>query len=84
MKFLAVALPALLLVSTAASGAELDASSDTPNTEATAPAEQAGQTEEAAEDRQICRRVETNTGSRVPFRRLCMTEREWRAYNRQN
>ena len=35
-------------------------------------------------ERQICRRVETNTGSRVPWRRLCMTERQWRAYNRQN
>ena len=35
-------------------------------------------------ERQICRRVDTNTGSRVPWRRLCMTEREWRVYNRQD
>jgi len=84
MKFLAVALPALLLVSTAASGAELDASSGTANAEATTPAAPAGQTEEAADDRQICRRIETNTGSRVPFRRVCMTEREWRVFNRRD
>jgi len=36
------------------------------------------------EERRICRRVETNTGSRVPFRRLCLTERQWEAYRRQN
>jgi len=35
-------------------------------------------------ERQICRRIETNTGSRVPWRRVCMTEREWRIFNRQN
>jgi hypothetical protein len=31
-------------------------------------------------NRRICRRVETNTGSRVPFRTLCLTERQWRTY----
>lgn len=36
------------------------------------------------DERQICRRVETNTGSRVPWRRICMTERQWQAYNRRN
>jgi hypothetical protein len=35
-------------------------------------------------ERRICRRVETNTGSRVPFRRMCLTERQWEAYRRQN
>ena len=35
-------------------------------------------------ERRICRRVETNTGSRVPWRRVCMTERQWRVYNRHN
>lgn len=35
-------------------------------------------------DRRVCRRVETNTGSRVPFRRVCLTERQWEAYRRQN
>ena len=32
------------------------------------------------EERRICRRVETNTGSRVPFRTLCLTERQWEDY----
>ena len=31
-------------------------------------------------NRRICRRVETNTGSRVPFRTMCLTERQWRSY----
>lgn len=31
-------------------------------------------------NRRICRRVETNTGSRVPFRTICLTERQWRNY----
>ena len=35
-------------------------------------------------ERQICRRIETNTGSRVPHRRVCMTEREWRIFNRRD
>ena len=30
-------------------------------------------------NRRICRRVDTNTGSRVPYRLICMTAREWRA-----
>lgn len=84
MKFLAVALPALLFAS-AASGAELDSSSAT-GAEAAASAESSAAEAPSAdaEDRQICRRIETNTGSRVPHRRVCMTEREWRAFNRQN
>ena len=36
------------------------------------------------DERQICRRIETNTGSRVPHRRVCMTEREWEIFNRQD
>ena len=42
-------------------------------------------TEEPEEDpdRRICRRIETNTGSRVPHRRVCMTAAQWRAYDRR-
>jgi len=84
MKFLAIALPALFLAS-AAAGAELEAPSSATGVEAGASERTAnGEAAEAGDDRQICRRVETNTGSRVPFRRICMTEREWRAYNRQD
>ena len=84
MKLLAVALPALFLA-TAATGAELDASSSAAGAQSGTPVEQSATAEaEQAEDRQICRRIETNTGSRVPHRRVCMTEREWQAFNRQN
>ena len=41
------------------------------NSAATAPEEDP--------NRRICRRVDTNTGSRVPYRLICMTAREWRA-----
>lgn len=34
-------------------------------------------------DRRVCRRIETNTGSRVPHRLVCLTVRQWRAYDRQ-
>jgi hypothetical protein len=34
-------------------------------------------------DRRVCRRIETNTGSRVPHRLVCMTARQWRAHDRQ-
>ena len=89
MKSLAVALGALCLVSVSASAAasQLDSPANGDGREATAPAERSGngEAEDGADDeRQICRRIETNTGSRVPFRRVCMSEREWRAYNRQN
>ena len=85
MKFFAVALPALFLAS--AASAQLDGSSSAGGAETAAPAEPsaAASTDQAgSEDRQICRRIETNTGSRVPHRRVCMTEREWQAFNRQN
>lgn len=33
-------------------------------------------------DRRICRRVETASGSRMSYRRLCMTAEQWRTFNR--
>ena len=36
------------------------------------------------EERRICRRVDTNTGSRVPFRTVCLTERQWEGRRRRN
>jgi|RhiMethySRZTD1v2_1073278.scaffolds.fasta_scaffold2817307_1 hypothetical protein len=35
-------------------------------------------------ERRICRRVETPTGSRMPYRRMCMTADQWRSFNRNN
>jgi hypothetical protein len=43
-------------------------------------AEEAGE----GENRRICRRVETASGSRMSYRRLCMTARQWRDFNRNN
>ena len=36
------------------------------------------------EERRICRRVDTNTGSRVPFRTVCLTERQWEERQRRD
>ena len=36
------------------------------------------------ENRRICRRVEIASGSRMSFRRMCMTARQWRDFNRNN
>lgn len=33
--------------------------------------------------RRICRRVETASGSRMSYKRLCMTAEQWRTFNRQ-
>ena len=35
-------------------------------------------------ERRICRRIETATGSRMSYRRMCMTADQWRNFNRQN
>jgi len=67
------------------------ASEDGAATNGTQPTQTATQTTNSSSatagddnERQICRRIDTNTGSRVPWRRVCMTERQWRAFNRQN
>ena len=87
MKAFVVVISSLLL---AAPGLA-QASEDNATTNGTQPSQTAtpannSSSAVAGEDgeRQICRRVDINTGSRVPWRRLCMTERQWRAYNRQN
>ena len=85
MRFAAVALPALLFAS--AAGAQTDASSNGAangsNSQTQRSAEGAG--DDATDpDRRICRRVETNTGSRVPHRLVCMTRAQWQAQRRQN
>jgi hypothetical protein len=35
-------------------------------------------------DRRICRRVENGSSSRMTTRRVCMTAREWRDYQRNS
>lgn len=52
---------------------------------ATPPAPTESTSNPAPVERQICRRVEANTGSRlVNARRVCMTAREWREFERGN
>ena len=55
-------------------------------TEATETPENAASTSGDAEggERRICRRVETGTGSRMSYRRMCMTADQWRNFNRTN
>ena len=60
------------------SGAVLEGGSgDLPDGESTS-----GQNEDG--ERRICRRVETDSQSRLSTRRLCLTAREWRDFNRRN
>ena len=77
MRVLAVAIssfflaaPALAQPSGNATGSS-GSDSATSNSASTAPEEDP--------DRRICRRVDTNTGSRVPYRLVCMTARQWEA-----
>jgi hypothetical protein len=85
MKFAAFALPALIFAS--AAGAQVDStSSSSPNGTSAQTERNAGNGSEDATDpdRRICRRIEVNTGSRVPHRLVCMTQRQWQAQRRQN
>jgi len=59
------------------SGAVLDSGPEAPH-----EASQGGETEEG--ERRICRRVETDSASRMATRRLCLTARDWREHQRRN
>ena len=53
------------------------------------PSSQSGQTSGGApvneDDRIVCRRIQADTGSMIGGnRRVCMTKREWREYERNN
>ena len=80
MKAFAVVISGLLLVSPAVAS---DTNTNTNQTQAPAAEANgdAGTGTQTAEDqdpnRRICRRIETNTGSRVPFRTVCLTARQW-------
>ena len=62
---------------------------NTNQTETTAAEANGGSNSETAQaedqdpNRRVCRRVETNTGSRVPFRTMCLTNRQWRERDHQ-
>ena len=39
---------------------------------------------QSEDDRVVCRRMQADTGSMIGSRRVCMTKRDWREYERQN
>jgi hypothetical protein len=59
----------------AAAGTEAGSSSATDQREVTA-------SENNEANRQICRRMDSPTGSRMNARRICMTAEQWRSFNR--
>ena len=51
------------------------------------PSTQSGSTAggpQSEDDRIVCRRLQADTGSMIGSRRVCMTKREWREYERNN
>jgi hypothetical protein len=51
------------------------------------PSSQSGSTAggtQSEDDRVVCRRLQADTGSMIGSRRVCMTKREWREYERNN
>lgn len=68
----------LLMAPAAAQTSDTNAASDQPAAQTQTQTEEG---EPAADpNRRICRKVETNTGSRVPHRTVCLTEQQWRNY----
>jgi hypothetical protein len=68
------------------SGASLYAGSDVPPEMAANGESEDGASDESESDdseRRICRRVEVNSASRMPTRRLCLTARQWREHHRR-
>lgn len=67
----------LLMAPAAAQTSDTNAATEQPAAQSEAQPE--GQAA-ADPNRRICRKVETNTGSRVPHRTVCLTEQQWRNY----
>ena len=68
----------LLMAPAAAQTSDTNASTEQPAAQSQSQAE--GSQPPADPNRRICRKVDTNTGSRVPYRTVCLTERQWRNY----
>jgi len=60
---------------TAANGADMGERGDTPESTGSGDASTDG-------ERRICRRIETYSGSRMAYRRVCRTADEWRSAQR--
>ena len=82
MKLVAIALPAFLLASAAAAEVNTSPAGTDDNAAAAGRSAPVQAEDDEDEDRRVCRRVETNTGSRVPHRLVCLTASEWRARER--
>lgn len=85
MKALVVGISALFL-STAAfgqNGGVMSGSGSALSSGAADTAEAPPADEGQGDTRRICRRVETASGSRIPYRRVCMTAAEWRNADRR-
>ncbi|WP_129794602.1 hypothetical protein [Sphingosinicella sp. CPCC 101087] len=80
MKFVLVVASAVMLPSIAVA--------QNAGSTAQAPSGQASSTPGRAQSRdeeRVCRRIQADTGSRLSDnRRVCMTRREWREYDRNN
>jgi hypothetical protein len=86
MKAFVVAISGVFLATAAfaqEAGDETSAtSSEAVSSTASDQREEAGSDTGQAAPRQICRRMETATGSRMSYRRMCMTAEQWRSFNR--
>jgi hypothetical protein len=82
MKFLYVLLPALLVAAPAVAQQAVTAPRN--GQQASGKATESNANQAPQEERRICRRVESDTGSRMASaQRVCMTAREWQRYDRE-
>ena len=85
MKAFALLISGLLLATPAfAQAADGNAADDGQAPSTQSRDNSSGTTASDQEERRICRRVDTNTGSRVPFRTVCLTERQWEERRRRD
>ena len=86
MKAFVVAISGLLLATGAFaqdSGEDsAAASSEAVSSSASDQREETASENSDATPRQICRRMDSPTGSRMNARRICMTAEQWRSFNR--
>ena len=84
MKAFAAVMSGLLLATPAFASDTNTNQTESPAAETNGAANtETAQAEDQDPNRRICRRIETNTGSRVPFRTMCLTARQWREREHQ-
>ncbi|HEY0324846.1 MAG TPA: hypothetical protein VGC46_02565 [Allosphingosinicella sp.] len=80
MRYAFVALSALFMAVPAAAQTVSNGGADAPST-STAPQAPSQASDGETAERRICRRIET-VANRTSARRVCLTQREWRDYDR--